>query len=864
MAQSAQPSTGTPKASGSTAPPANIDEDFEDDLVIPDNVATLALKPANLAHRVSKISLDGWGDSTTSTLFSDGSSAQPSPSATASQPSTEDESDDFGDEEGEFDGLVLPDSMSSKEMQKMLEDKKKGLGFEAKDAVRVARPSDGEDDFEMGLVIGNDEELSPSRLRSSQPLPPRAVGRGAVRSISEPQRPASASASSSSSTSFPLTQADRIVRPPSRLREEITNSGSDRESTTSPTLVIPPRHPTARATTESFPSLRRTPSSIVPSRQPATRWQTLSTTIRPSPSLLLPKSTSISQPRPPSPTKTSTPLPNSPSPSPYPRSPSPVSSTASTTRYMGGNGPLSPGGASSSRAALKGQKSFNKLPGSAAPTASSANKQRLPRKASMGALADTRLPTQASLVPSISPSPSPEVPFPSSRPGLRRTGGGLTHAASYRDLAGGTATVGPSSTTPIERKKFSYEAPTVAYRAKRAENLGRRSAASDMSGSERERDRPSIPSSSRVVSRSRPSISSVFPGTTLSATSGSSPASATAPNTARSPSPRSGAPLKKPSYSSLHQRSVTMPSSSQPPAVRVLRRPKKSRVFGDGSELDGIEDLAVEREKESKYRVTPSGRGNVGQGKSAKQPAPSSSSSTTVGPNGTIGRRRGLVEVGLRPGSSVSSQGSHEPPPKAAQGLRRQQRMDLSKPDNVATPPTRRTRDGSKSSAKKKPTLIRNLGGTNSPKVVGDMKWNPKTLKWEGNDSILKEFETSSSARPALITHLTGSSVGGLTSPPGTFSSLMSGARVVGEMMFDPVRMCWISTKGEEEDPFASMDEMGDDEDDWDADGKGGTIRALVTTGSGPGSTTATSSVRRDSGLSSEEGSPARSHRGSH
>lgn len=490
MAQSSKLATGGSKTSISSVPSTNMDEDFEDDFVIPENVATLALKPANLAHRVSKISLDGWGDSTTSTLFSDASSgtlSQPSPSATASQPSTEDESDDFGDEEGEFDGLELPDSLSSKEMQKMLEDKKKGLGFEAKDAVRVARPSDGEDDFEMGLLIGNDEELSPSRLKS-QLLPPRAVGRGAVRSISEPQRSVSASASSSSSTSFPLTQSDRIVRPPSRLREEITNSGSDRESTTSPTLVIPPRHPTSRATTESFPSLRRTPSSIIP-RQPATRWQTLSTSIRPSPSLLLPKVTSAFQPRPPSPTKTSTPIPNSPSPSPYPRSPSPVSSTASTTRFMSGSGPLSPGAPSSSKAGLKAQKSFTKLPGSVAPTASSASKQRLPRKASMSAIADTRGQSQASLAPSIPPAPAPEIPFPSARPSLRRTGGGLTHAASYRDLAGGTATVGPTSTTPIERKKYSYEAPTVAYRAKRAENLGRRSAASDMSGSDRERER---------------------------------------------------------------------------------------------------------------------------------------------------------------------------------------------------------------------------------------------------------------------------------------------------------------------------------------------------------------------------------------
>lgn len=253
--------------------------------------------------------------------------------------------------------------------------------------------------------------------------------------------------------------------------------------------------------------------------------------------------------------------------------------------------------------------------------------------------------------------------------------------------------------------------------------------------------RPSLvsTSSSRVVSRSRPSISSVFPGTTLSAASGSATEPAS-PSTARSPSPRTAAPMKKPSYSSLHQRSVTMPSAPQPPAVRVLRRPKKSRMFGDGSELDAIEDLAVEREKESKYRVAPSGRGNVGQGKSTKQSAPTSSSSTTVGPTGTIGRRRGLVDVGGRPTLSTSSQGSlgtfafystdgndilstfgHLEPSKAAPGLRRHQRLDFSKPE---TPTTRRTKDGSRPlSAKKKPTLIRNLGGTNSPKGLFSAFW---------------------------------------------------------------------------------------------------------------------------------------------
>jgi hypothetical protein len=48
--------------------------------------------------------------------------------------------------------------------------------------------------------------------------------------------------------------------------------------------------------------------------------------------------------------------------------------------------------------------------------------------------------------------------------------------------------------------------------------------------------------------------------------------------------------------------------------------------------------------------------------------------------------------------------------------------------------------------------------------------------------------------RPALITHLTGSSIG---SPIGSFAS---GARRVGNMIFDPGRMCWISTLSPEDE----------------------------------------------------------------
>lgn len=103
------------------------------------------------------------------------------------------------------------------------------------------------------------------------------------------------------------------------------------------------------------------------------------------------------------------------------------------------------------------------------------------------------------------------------------------------------------------------------------------------------------------------------------------------------------------------------------------------------------------------------------------------------------------------------------------------------------------------------------------------MKWNPLTLRWEGNDQALRDFDAAvgTSTRPALITHLTGSSIG---SPVGSFAA---GARKVGNMIFDPARMCWISTLApEDEEPDVFADMADDEEEDWET--KGGTIRASL------------------------------------
>jgi hypothetical protein len=98
--------------------------------------------------------------------------------------------------------------------------------------------------------------------------------------------------------------------------------------------------------------------------------------------------------------------------------------------------------------------------------------------------------------------------------------------------------------------------------------------------------------------------------------------------------------------------------------------------------------------------------------------------------------------------------------------------------------------------------------------VEGDMLWNPLTMKWEGNEGDLQAFDhvMASSTRPALITQYPG-----LMSPatsrgtPGSATTAgLGGVRVVGSMVFDPVKMCWFNL----DEDAAEEDELdfGDDE----------------------------------------------------
>ncbi|KAI0694870.1 hypothetical protein BC835DRAFT_991083 [Cytidiella melzeri] len=384
----------------------------------------------------------------------------------------------------------------------------------------------------------------------------------------------------------------------------------------------------------------------------------------------------------------------------------------------------------------------------------------------------------------------------------------LTRKASLPSLSD-NALDQPSGSGTAYATAARYNAPTASSRAKAHSSSTSRIQGLDFTVPP---TRPSTPSSNPVALR-------LTMPTTSSRMKTRTPISAVFahhPPPARSTSPLPPTP-RPPSSSSIKHPTMTgkvrhVQTQSLPgvPTAKVLKRPKRQRTYGDGTELDAFEDLPLNRDKEGKYRVQPKGYGNRVPGASYPMP-PKLDSQPEQG-----SLRRTTRYEPLGPGSKGM------PPSKT---LKRTSRMDFAAPKSVepeSLGKKRKTPSTPTDSSRRKPTLIRNLGGAGCPRVVGEMKWNPQTLRWEGNDQVLRDFDATvgTSTRPALITHLTGSSIG---SPVSSFAA---GARKVGNMIFDPSRMCWVSTLPPDEDEPDVFANLADDEDSDDWESKGDTIRA--------------------------------------
>ncbi|GAA5823452.1 hypothetical protein JCM5353_002153 [Sporobolomyces roseus] len=278
---------------------------------------------------------------------------------------------------------------------------------------------------------------------------------------------------------------------------------------------------------------------------------------------------------------------------------------------------------------------------------------------------------------------------------------------------------------------------------------------------------------------------------------------------------------------------IPTPTRSHPPlsGVRIppqslqLSRPTSSNrkrtqdeAYGDGTELDGFDDLPVSKEREKALIVHAKGRSV-----SRASAADSRKSSTGSGVGGE-GKGVGKVVRSLLPVVSKGLMGKKE---------------------------GEKAREKEKDKGKKKrrePHLIRHLGGAQGvPKVHGEMTYNPTLQRWEGNESILREFDKVlfTSTRPALISPFS-STLGsparsGFSSPTLLPSDSITphldpipvaqplkpqpasrgGVKVVGDMVFDPATCSWHALSGPEAEDELDLDwgEVADDEEGGEGDG---------------------------------------------
>ncbi|KDN38272.1 hypothetical protein K437DRAFT_28292 [Tilletiaria anomala UBC 951] len=315
-------------------------------------------------------------------------------------------------------------------------------------------------------------------------------------------------------------------------------------------------------------------------------------------------------------------------------------------------------------------------------------------------------------------------------------------------------------------------------------------------------------------------------------------------------------------------------TSTAPPlaaAPQMLRHPKRLRNYGDGMELDVFDDLPLQRVAEHGHRfrqptiehrpIRASGRlaaRGLQQALGVPLVAPPKASSHALSPQAQSQAQAHAVSL-HRPHTPGKTKDDG-----SGTGSATATTAGTSTPAGKARSRTRKRKAKGKES--RKPMLIKNLGGAPStPKSVGEMRWNPKSQRWEGNEMDLKSFDEvlGPSARPALITQFSSSTSGhhslqlqqgkaDLTAPSAlnrvwpsqdriasapliasespsskdeSFASAIAvtatvsklprrttaaAATIVGEMRFDPVQMRWVKASGEEEeDIFADLCDGG-------------------------------------------------------
>ncbi|KAL4801534.1 hypothetical protein BDV18DRAFT_73328 [Aspergillus unguis] len=248
---------------------------------------------------------------------------------------------------------------------------------------------------------------------------------------------------------------------------------------------------------------------------------------------------------------------------------------------------------------------------------------------------------------------------------------------------------------------------------------------------------------------------------------------------------------------------------------RTLTRPARRRNYGDGTELASFDDLPTSTATESKYTKQPSGRGaprslrnklsishsSKPEGSTPQVPAattpPSQQQATVPRFARDTNASRNAREQRIASMSSVPKLRENNPLTPLSSNWKTQNVSRI--PSSTGSIRSKKSKSCSVSGSR--PHLIKPIGaGVQERKYMNGMHYNPATYRWEGNENLVHGFEAttpkSPKSSPALITNV----------------GAMQNVQVVGGMVFDPQRMCWLKLAPSQPGPDGVV--AVEDEDD--------------------------------------------------
>ncbi|KAA8619959.1 hypothetical protein TUN199_09152 [Pyrenophora tritici-repentis] len=284
------------------------------------------------------------------------------------------------------------------------------------------------------------------------------------------------------------------------------------------------------------------------------------------------------------------------------------------------------------------------------------------------------------------------------------------------------------------------------------------------------------------------------------------------------------------------------------PPPKKLTQPQRKRNFGDGHELDLFDDLPTSATKEKQFEKAPR---NVASNKTLRQQSSNSRMAMADRMATPMPQTpRSPPKMDHTPRFARDTAASRNAREQRLAGTRsRGEGTITQRPISWAAQVAARSPHTSPTSQRKKgtgqkPHLIRQMTQPYTHNEKG-MIYNPNLQRWEGNEEALVSFSHPNTSTTTLA--LTTASTPTFAPPGNQMSrghdrsqsishiSVPRNVKYEGRMVFDPVKMTWLkaprinndmgppSEVDEDEDPFAGLDDLKDNESVVGGNGMSGT-----------------------------------------